>query len=111
MPDASVQRELELARARERHGQEQLALVERRLAAAETASAVRGAHAVDLDLALRETTAERDRLHAQVAELRRINAELAATAEHFRTVNDGLTSSLSWRVTRPLRAVRRHGQS
>lgn len=108
---AEAQRELEILRARERHGQEQIALIERRLADAETAGAERGARVADLERELREIGAERDGLRTQNAELQRINAELSATAEHFRSVNDGLMTSLSWRMTRPLRALKPRGRA
>ena len=42
--------------------------------------------------------------HAAITSV--VNRELEATAAHFRQVNDGLMQSLSWRVTKPLRAAK-----
>lgn len=85
-------RELERVLARERQATEQLALAEERLLEAERANAQLQ---VDLDAAQREATELGTRLVA---------AE--ASAAHFMEVNAGLMSSLSWRVTGPLRAVK-----
>ena len=85
-------RELERVRARERQATEQLALAEARLLEAERATAQLQ---VELAEARREVTDLGTRLVA---------AE--ASAAHFMEVNAGLMSSLSWRVTRPLRAAK-----
>lgn len=102
MSEADVRRELEVARARERQSEETIALLERRLELGERT----GGRLAEVELELREARADADRLREEVTELRRVNRELEATAAHFREVNDGLMSSLSWRVTRPLRAVK-----
>ena len=102
MPDTDPARELELALARERQAQETIDLMGRRLEEAERA----GGRVAELELELREARAETERRAAEVEELQRVNRELEATAAHFREVNDGLMSSLSWRLTRPLRAVK-----
>lgn len=85
--------------ARERQAQEQLRLAEQRLLAAERASA-------ELHIALVSAQGEAEDLRVTVADLERSNRELSANAEHFREVNAGLMSSLSWRITRPLRVAK-----
>ncbi len=95
-------RELELARARERHAVEQVALLERALAAAERTAG----RTAELELELAEARTACAVLRDEAAGLRRANDELAATAAHLRAVNDGLESSVSWRLTRPLRALK-----
>jgi hypothetical protein len=91
-----VSRELEQALARERAAQEQIALLEQRLVAAEAA----GAEAARLGQELKTLTWQHEELTLRVR-------EAEATAAHFREVNDGLMGSVSWRVTRPLRALKR----
>jgi chromosome segregation ATPase len=95
-------RELELARARERHAVEQVALLERALAAAERTAG----RTAEVELELAEARAQSGALRDEVAALRRANDELAARLARQRAVQDGLESSVSWRVTRPLRALK-----
>ena len=92
-------REVERVQARERQAQEQLALAEQRLLAAEQVAA-------QLHVALVSAQGEASVLRVTVADLERRNLELSANAAHFREVNAGLMSSLSWRITRPLRVAK-----
>ena len=94
--------ELERARAHVQHLEGQVALLERRLEAAERL----GTHAAELELALRAAHVELDALRFENEELRRGVGELEASAERFRSLNDALMGSASWRMTRPLRALK-----
>jgi len=104
--DAELQRRLEVLAAQERDSQAQVALLERRLAEAEGSAAEHEVRAAGLAADLRLADAEIARLREEVAELRRVYAEAEATAAHLRTVNEGLMTSVSWRITRPLRALK-----
>jgi chromosome segregation ATPase len=104
-----VPHRLEVALARERDAQSQIALLERRLAQAEAVSA----EVVALRYELDETRTQLDArartielLETQKRELLERVTEAEAEAERFRTVNEGLMGSLSWRLTRPLRALK-----
>lgn len=103
----NAERELEQVRARERAAEQQIALLEARLADAERAIA----EMLDALDTARATLDARDReveaLRAHNEALQHRNREAEATAAHFRAVNDGLMSSVSWRATRPLRALKR----
>ena len=101
-PAAPPSAELERARAHARHLEEQVALLERRLEAAEAP----GTRAAELELELREARVELDRLRFENGELRRGIGELEASAARFRSLNDELMGSASWRATRPLRALK-----
>ena len=93
----------ERERALAAHEAGQVALLEARLLEAERRAAAIG----EVDLARAEAEADATRLREQVAELERVNAELRATVEHLQEVMAGLKSSVSWRLTRPLRALKR----
>lgn len=92
---SSPGREIALLRARLDRGEEQLALAERRLEEAERA----GGRAAELELELSGCRVEEDALRARVE-------DLAQRLETAYRLNDELMASASWRVTRPLRAVK-----
>ncbi len=102
MAEADPHRELERVRALQAQADETVAQLEKRLLAAERAAG----RVAQLELELRAAHADADVLRTENEELRRVNRELEATAAHFREVNDGLMQSLSWRVTKPLRAAK-----
>lgn len=79
-------RELEQALAHERDAQQRIAELERLLADAER----RAARAGDLEIALRDLSLALD--------------EARGLLERADSVREGMQSSLSWRVTKPLRA-------
>lgn len=97
-----LERALAMSVARERHAEEQVELLGRRLDAAERY----GDRIAELELDLATTRARVHLLDEENHELRRVNAELGAAAEQLRSLNEGLEGSVSWRMTRPLRLAK-----
>jgi hypothetical protein len=90
-PDA-LARELERERAARAAAEAQLGALEARLLEAEQ----RLARVTELEVQLRAAAVERDSAVERVARAERVHADM--------------TSSLSWRITAPLRAVKQRGR-
>jgi glycosyltransferase involved in cell wall biosynthesis len=105
--EPAPEQRLEHERARADAADAQVGELERRLTEAEQVAA--RAVAAEHELASTRATLEQriEVLEARERELERLNRELDATAAHFRTLNDALMGSASWKVTRPLRALKR----
>ena len=103
MPDADVvARELERERAARAAAEAQIAELERRLLDAEQ----RAARIAELEIELRDVTTRYD-LALEAARAERDEAR--GLLERARRVHDEMVGSASWRLTAPLRAVKRRG--
>jgi chromosome segregation ATPase len=103
MPDGDgLARDLERERAARAAAEEQIAQLERRLLDAEQ----RAARIPELEVELRDVTT---RYHLALEAARAERDEARVLLERARRVHEQMVESASWRVTAPLRALKRRG--
>jgi hypothetical protein len=104
---AEISRQADALATRVRDAEEQVAELARRLLDAETAAA----HVTELELQIRELEQrlrqEREAAAGEKAAADQRRQELEDGVARLHAAIAGLESSLSWRLTRPLRALKR----